>query len=100
MRLSWSDRKKLAEQFIQDITNRPQDFFLGPFRLHDSKTSRDWWIGTSLFGFELYEPFQASLGFRRYRCWWHFRKWKKLYKTTRKEDLRVSVKDYMENLHG
>lgn len=87
-------KTKVANVFIEGITNRPEDFTEGPFRLVDKKTGRNWWIATAPLSLHLYEPYEQRVGlYHSIRCWLHLRKWRKLKRSYGNER-----KEYLSNL--
>jgi len=72
-------KKIVADQFIKDITERPGDFELDEFHVHDKKTNRSWWIANKGYGFKLETPFQFKIGNVGLGFSWHGRRCYRAY---------------------
>lgn len=62
MNASGDTRKQLAEMFIRDITERPNDFTHDGYCLTDNASGREWWVGNEAWAFGLYRPYKITIG--------------------------------------
>lgn len=103
-------RKLLADYFIKQITERPEDFlYASDCCIFDTKKDQKWWIWSGASFFRLHYSKgeyvkdvygligRMPFGWQGTRCWWAYKRWTKRYKKKFLEQERKNLLRYIED---
>ena len=54
--------KLVVDNLINNLKEHPEDFTCGKYRLNETTTGFEYWIGNSFFDAGIYEPYNMSFG--------------------------------------
>ncbi len=78
-----AESRLVVNQLLEDMRLRPMDFSCVESILIDKKTKIEYWIGSGIISYGIYEPYTLSFGIvQGYRFSVGLRKWKARYMLT------------------